>query len=193
MLPRGTGAQLRAGPQEDGRSPGPLAPAWGPPSRDPVHPGPELHSLTSSPSCGQRGLRRLFFVLQGLFWRRPDGPPCSHHRVLVNQRNQSGHLRTLGTSWQGPKGQGLVPGLLYPCLAHLQRLEGKRGCKMRGTHHYLASQQAQGASLRRPPRAELLGEWRVLEGLSSAVAPGTLRKGGDRRWKTALCDTVAWP
>ena len=126
-------------------------------------------------------------------WRHLDVPPCSHHRVLVNQRNQSGHLRTRGTSWQGPKGQGLVSGLLYPCLAHLQRLEGKRGCKMRGTHHYLASQQAQGASHRRPPRAELLGEWRVLEGPSSAVAPGTLRMGGDRRWKTALCDTVAWP
>ena len=33
--------------------------------------GPQLRSPTSSPSCGQRGLRTLSFVLQGLFLEVP--------------------------------------------------------------------------------------------------------------------------
>ena len=58
-------------PGEDGRWPSFWAPAWGPPSRDTVHLGPRLRSLTSSASCGQRGLRNLSFVLQGLILESP--------------------------------------------------------------------------------------------------------------------------
>lgn len=61
------GPHAEGGPWEDGLSHGPRAPSWGPRSRDAVRPGPQLRSLTSSPSCGQRGLRSLSFVLQGLF------------------------------------------------------------------------------------------------------------------------------
>ena len=65
------GPDAEQGSREDGRLPGPWAPAWGPPSRDPVHPGPQLRLPTSSPCCGQRGLRSLSFVLQGLFLEVP--------------------------------------------------------------------------------------------------------------------------
>ena len=65
------GPDADRGPREDGRSPGPWSPAWGPPSQDPVRLGPQLHSFTSSPCCGQRCLRSLSFTLQGLFLEAP--------------------------------------------------------------------------------------------------------------------------
>ena len=51
------------------------------------------------------------------------------------EKSLSGHLQTRGASWQGPKGQRRAPGPLFPGLAHRQRLEGTRGCKMRGARH----------------------------------------------------------
>ena len=69
---------------------------------------------------------------------------------------------------------------------------GREAAKCRGLVTAPASASS-GSQSPGHPRAELLGEWRVSEGPSAAPVPGTLRTGGDRMRRTALCDTVARP
>ena len=82
----------------------------------------------------------------------------------------SGHLRTRGAFWQGPKGQLLTPGASVPRPGSLAETGGKARLQNEGNSSLpLPLSKLREPVTADPLRAELLGEWRVLEGPSAAV------------------------
>lgn len=101
-----------------------------------------------------------------------------------------GHVAPPG---RDPRARAWCPGFCTRAWLICRDWRGSEAAKCEGLVTALPLSKLREPVTADPLRAELLGEWRVWEGPSAAAAPGTLRKGGDRRRRTALCDTVAWP